>query len=486
MISMKKAARTARVALLLAGVAMTGTTIAQTASRVPVAKAPARKPPVRTTPTQPVAAQPSALQDDTVADSVVPDVGLNIPDNLQVFGKVDPNVRKPTAIVNSAIITGTDVDQRVALIKAANQLKFNEEDNRRLRTQILNQLIDETLQIQEAKASDVTIAAPEINQAFDGVAKNFKQTPAEFRVYLRQIGSSERSMKRQIEGELAWQRFLRRKVEPEVNVGTEEVKGVLARLEASRGTDEFHVQEIYLSAAPDRTEQVFGGMRQMIEKIQKNEAPFGYFARNFSEASTKAVDGDLGWIRGAQLPDSLTKAVLTMQPGQIAGPIEVPGGFSILYLVDKRQVLSANPRDARLALKQLTVRFPAGTTREGATARVASFATTVKAIRGCGDVAKAAADIGAEVVDSDAVRIGDLPPALQEIMLNLQIGEATPPFGSAADGVRALVVCGREEARGGQLPGMEQLQGQMEQARVNLRATQMLRDLRRDAIVEYR
>jgi peptidyl-prolyl cis-trans isomerase SurA len=422
----------------------------------------------------------------TVEDSAVPAVGLNIPDNMQVFGKVDPNVRKPTAIVNDTVITGTDVDQRVALIMAANPLKISDEDKIRLRTQILNQLIDEALQIQEAKANDVTIAPAQINSSFNSVAKNFQQTPEAFRAYLRKVGSSERSMKRQIEGELAWSGFLRRKVEPSVNVGEEEVAAILKRLQEAKGTEEYHVAEIYLSATPDRADQVFAAMRQMIEKIQKNEAPFGYFARNFSEASTKAVDGDLGWVRAAQLPESLSKAAATMQSGQIAGPIEVPGGFSLLYLVDKRQVLTADPRDARLALKQLTVTFPAGTTQAQATARVSTFATAVKEIKGCGDVAKIASTLGADVVDRDSIVIRELPAALQQILLQLQIGEATPPFGSAQDGVRALVVCGRDEPRNGELPRADQLQGQMEQQRVNLRAQQMLRDLRRDAIVEYR
>jgi peptidyl-prolyl cis-trans isomerase SurA len=48
------------------------------------------------------------------------------------------------------------------------------------------------------------------------------------------------------------------------------------------------------------------------------------------------------------------------------------------------------------------------------------------------------------------------------------------------------VMCGRDEPANGNLPRAEALQGQIEQQRVNLRAQQLLRDLRRDAIVEYR
>jgi peptidyl-prolyl cis-trans isomerase SurA len=48
------------------------------------------------------------------------------------------------------------------------------------------------------------------------------------------------------------------------------------------------------------------------------------------------------------------------------------------------------------------------------------------------------------------------------------------------------VLCGRDDTASAQLPGSEQIQSQLEQQRVNLRAQQALRDLRRDAIVEYR
>ncbi len=415
--------------------------------------------------------------------------GLDIPANLQIFGKLDPNIRKPTAIVNDTVITGTDVDQRVALIVAANETneaKLTPDDLERLKFQVLRQLIDETLQIQEAKSAEIVITPDEIDQSFVRVSKQFKRTPAQMIAYLRKVGSSERSLKRQIEGELAWQRYLRKRVEPFVNVGDEEVKSILARLEAKKGSEEYNVHEIYLSANSSDSQQRFATARQIIGDIQQGKQPFEYFARQFSEASTRAVNGDLGWVRADQLPATLAEAMQSMQVGQVAGPIEVPGGFSIIYLTDKRQVLTADPRDARLSLKQLTMKFPSGTTQQQATAMAGDFAKATQAIRGCGTVEKVAAGIGAEVVDNDTVRIRDLPPQLQEIILKLQVGQSTPPFGSAEQGVRALVLCGRDDPQTGELPRADQVQNQLEEQRVNLRAQQKLRDLRRDAVVEYR
>lgn len=422
----------------------------------------------------------------TVPDQQVPSTaGLDLPANLQIFGKQDPNVRKATAIVNQAVITGTDVDQRVAMIVAINKLELRPEDLDRLKLQVLRQLIDESLQIQEAKSNDIKITATEINQAYAGVARGQQRTPQQMADFLRSVGSSEASLKRQIEGELSWNRLLRRKVTPFINVSDEEVQAILDRLKAAQGTEEYNLREIYLSATPDREAQVRAAAQQMIEQM-RGGAPFEYFATNFSEASTRAVGGDLGWVKLAMLPPELQEATQQLGVGQIAGPIALPGGMSLLYLVDKRQVLTADPRDTRLALRQLTVKFPEGITQAEATQRAAAFQKATSAIRGCGDVDRVAKELNGEVVNNDAVRVRDLPGQLQDMMLALQVGQASPPFGNPKDGVRSLIVCGRDDPKGGSLPSAEAVQNQIEEQRVNLRAQRMLRDLRRDAIVEYR
>src|SRR5690606_6693998 len=128
-------------------------------------------------------------------------------------------------------------------------------------------------------------------------------------------------------------------------------------------------------------------------------------------ASTAAVGGDLGWIRLGVLPTELATVARQMQPGQMLGPVAIPGGFSIIYLIDKRQVLTADPRDAVLSLKQLSITFP-GMAVEEAEARLVDFNQRVQAMRGCGDVEPVAALIGAEVTSNDQFPVRQLPAAL--------------------------------------------------------------------------
>ena len=426
-----------------------------------------------------------ALAAQTVPDQGLPQTGLNLPDNLQIFGKADPNIRKPTAIVNEAVITGTDVDQRLALISALRGLRVPPEQMDQFRLQILRQLIDETLQIQEAANNKIEITPQELTQSYRRVAQNMQMTPEQLTEMLEKAGGSEQSMRRQIQGELAWNRVLQRQVEPNVNVSDAEVQAVIQRLEAAKGTEEYELSEIYLSANATSAPQIAQKASAMIDAMRQGQS-FEALAFTNSESTTRANGGKLGWVRGAMLPEPLARAAATMEVGQVAGPVEVPGGYSILFLNDKRQVLMADPRDAVLSLRQLTLNFPAGTTQAQASQTVANFAQGIQGINGCGGVQAAAQKLGADVVDNDAVRIRDLPPQLQDIMINLQVGQATPPFGSVDSGVRTLVLCGRDDARSAAAPSAERIQQGLEQERVNLRAQRMLRDLRRDAVVEYR
>jgi len=421
----------------------------------------------------------------TVPDNgEVPNTTLNVPSNVQLFGKAEPNVYRATARVNGEVITATDVDQRLALVLLANDGKLSPEERERVRVQVLRNLIDETLQIQEAKAAEVEVKPEEVNQRYALISQNFKRTPAQMSQYLKEHGSSDRSIKRQIEGELAWQRVLGRKITPFVNVGQEEVQSIIDRLNAAKGTAEYRLGEIYLSGTPETMPQTAENARKIIEQLRQGGS-FAAYARQFSEASTAAVGGDLGWIRAEQLPTQLAEPARELKVGQVAGPIEVPGGVSILVKVDERQVLTADPRDAVLSLKQLAVSFPAGTTQAQATPIVERFAEQTRAINGCGTAEGVAQKLGAEVVQNDNIRVRDLPAQLQGVILNLQIGQTTQPFGSLEDGIRVLVLCGRDDPNVGSGPNPDAIMAQLEEERINRRAQRYLRDLRRDAVVDY-
>ena len=409
---------------------------------------------------------------------------LRLPQNPEVFGTAIPSVVKATAIVNGYVITQTDVNQRLQLLAIANGSAIPPDERDRVAEQVLRNLIDETLEVQAAKDDKIDVKKADIDKTVARVAQGVKQTPQQLADYLEKNGSNIKSLRRQIEGEIAWERLQRDKIEDSVSVGDDEVKAVLAKLNASKGTEEYRVSEIFLSATPATQAQVLDNANKILAQL-RNGASFAGYARQYSVSSTASVGGDLGWIRPEMLPTPMADAVRQMPAGAISNPIPVAGGFSIIAVQDTRKFGLPDPRDAVLSLKQVSITFPKGTTREAAEPVVARFAEAARIVGGCGGADKLASEFHGDLVTSDGVKMRDLPPALQRLMVPMQVGQATQPFGSLDEGVRVLVICGRDQIDAS-APTYDDIYQQLNDQRVNARARRYLADLRRDAVIEFR
>ncbi len=418
-------------------------------------------------------------------NSAAPSNSLAIPQNVAILGQNSPNERTATAIVNGQVITGTDISERMALVTSASRNELTDADRQRLSMQVLRNLIDETLQIQAAIEQEIAPEQAEINETYARVAsQNFGEDLAAMDKYLKSVGSSAASLKRQIRGELSWSNLLRRNVRPFVNVSEEEVREILAQREADRGTEEYRIGEIYLSSTRENQQAVAANAQRIVEQLQQGGS-FVAYARQFSESSTASVGGDLGFVRLNTLPTAMANTARSMQTGQLVGPLEIPGGFVIMYLIDKRQLAMADPRDAMLSLKQISISLPQGTSEAAAAQQVEAFTKGVQGIQGCGAAEAAASTFGASVVTNDQIRARSLPEQLQQLVLGLQVGQSTPPFGSVEDGVRVLMLCGRDDPQAATGPSFEEVLRQLEDERVEKRAQRYLRDLRNDAYVDY-
>jgi len=418
------------------------------------------------------------------SDQPAPFLGRD-PQELVVLGKTDPAVRKATAMVNGDVITDTDLEQRLNLVIAANGGKVSDEERERLRLQVLRNLIDERLQIQEAKAKEITVENKDVDDTFGRVAKNFKKTAGDFDGYLRERGASATTLRQQIRAELAWNRLLRRKVEPFVNVGDDEVQQVIAQMEKSKGQEEYRVGEIFLAAAAGQDSAQMAVAQNIVAQVRQGGS-FVAYARQFSESASASTGGDLGWMRASQLPETERAALAAIKPGQISEPVHVSGGIAVMALVDKRQVLVADPENATLSLKQMSLEFKGNVSQELGQAAVAKLTAATKNLGGCGRVEAVGKEIGAQVSVNDQLRLKDMPDALRQLVAKMRIGEATPPFGSASEGVRVLVLCGRDDSAAPKPPTFDEVYSQMNDQRVGLAARRYLRDLRRDAIIDYR
>ena len=216
-------------------------------------------------------------------------------------------------------------------------------------------------------------------------------------------------------------------------------------------------------------------------------ASFPAYARQFSEASTAALGGDLGWVRPSSFPTSWPRWCRRCRSARSASRSPMPGGFSIIALADKRQILVADPRDARAQPDADVDRAcRPGPPRRRPRRAASSSARPPQAMGGCGGAAAAAAAIGAELVSNDQVRVRDLPPRAPADAARRSASARRRRRSARPSGVSVLVLCGRDDPQAASGPSFDQIYAQLERAAGQPPRAALSARPRRDAVIDYR
>lgn len=388
-------------------------------------------------------------------------------------------------LVNDEPLSSFDINQRLRLVIAVSGGVQSEQEFLKVREQVIRSMVDEQLQLQEAATVELEIAQSQLDEFFVRRAQGLNQTPEQLEQALLSIGSSKQTMQDQMEAEMAWSQLVQGRLGAFVSVSDEEVEAAIQRIYDNKGKFEYRLAEIVLLVdSPEQESVVKANAEELVERL-KNGASFPDVAQQLSASSSAAVGGDIGWIVADDLDGAYKEAVEKAAVGEVAAPIRTPGGYVILAVRDRRRILTADPLDAQLNLKQLFLPADQVTDAEAA----AKFELAVKDLHTrettCGQVTQYAEASGAdEQTEIGMLRVRDLKGPLRAAVQDTEIGKASQLM-KMEDGWRVLFVCDRQEPQV-QEPDFDAIYGQIEQQRLSMMARRYLRDLRRDAIIDYR
>ncbi len=246
------------------------------------------------------------------------------------------------AVVNDQIITISDVEDRVKLYSFSSDAKHNEQQLKALRYQVLNRLIDETLQLEEAKKIGIAINDTIVQSQFAKIAEGNKLSTDEMKKQFKKANININSLYDQIRAESAWGQLVQRKLRPKISISETDID---MRLETTHNTKEnqYLVAEIFLNTHKEgyKDKAVFKKASQIAEQIREG-AQFSLAAKEFSEAPGAASGGNLGWIKEGQVSAEIGDALSKMKKGQISNPVLSPKGYHIVLLRDIRHASDSN------------------------------------------------------------------------------------------------------------------------------------------------
>ena len=391
-------------------------------------------------------------------------------------------VQSIAAVVNDEVISVYDLDQRVNLLLVTARIADTPASRRRLRQRVLRGLIDEKLQVQEARRYNTSVTDSDVEQGIRVVEKQNNMKPGDLKRFLvsKRIGFDV--FVDRLRAEIAWTKLIGRRLRPSLRVGEDEIDEVEQQVTANKDEPAFLISEIFIpvDSAEDEADA-----RQTAERIVADVgqgARFAEMARQYSEGVTAFNGGEVGWVRPGQLAREVTDALMTLDK-RVSSPILTDAGFYVIELRDRRSL--SDPARATVTLKQIVLPLTQGASATEIANQRALAESIGASITSCSEVESVIASLESpESGDLGTLDVADLPREFQSVVRDLPIGRGSAPIVREAS-IHVIIVCDRKTDKI-EAPDRESIARALGSTRLSLMARRYLRDLRRDAIVEIR
>ncbi|EOI6459842.1 peptidylprolyl isomerase SurA [Vibrio cholerae] len=281
-------------------------------------------------------------------------------------------------IVNSGVILQSDVDSALKTIKAnAKQNKQPLPQETVLREQVLEKLIIDTLQQQEADRIGVKIDDNRLNEAIKEIAKNNQQTQEQLITSVAQEGLTYPEFREQVRKEMAASDARNALVRRRINILPAEVD-TLAELLAQEtdATVQYKISHIQLRVDDGQDKSAAETLANKLVNDLRNGADFAQMAYAYSKGPKALQGGDWGWMRKEEMPTIFADQIKMQNKGSIIGPFRSGVGFHILKIDDVKglETVAVTEVNARHILIKPTIIL----SDEGAQKQLNEFVQRIK------------------------------------------------------------------------------------------------------------
>jgi peptidyl-prolyl cis-trans isomerase SurA len=404
---------------------------------------------------------------------------------LALAGTCQAQETRIAAVVNNDIVTADDVNARLLLLMRSSGIPDTPQNRQQLQRRTLQQLIDEKLEIQEAKRYKVVADKNEVERALSNIETRNGMQKGGLDQYLKSAGIPRSTLADQVTASIVWNKVVEGRYSSDVSVSDNEVNDEITRLKADIGKPQSHVAEIFLAMDnPTQEPEVKSLADKLIQQIRAG-AQFPAVAQQFSQSPSAATGGDIGWVTPNQFGPPLDDAIAKMNPGEMSYPIRTTAGYYILYLVARRTPGQTSTDDTQLSLVEVVLPVAPNAPPPQQQKVMAQAQNVSNTAKSCEDMAKIAQEQAPQTsTQSPAVRAGDLPPDIKNIVLGLKVSEASKPLPTRG-GIGIIMVCKRTDPTAA-LPTQDQVYDELMHARLDQISRRYLRDLRRSAYVDIR
>jgi peptidyl-prolyl cis-trans isomerase SurA len=389
------------------------------------------------------------------------------------------------AVVNDEVISVFDLISRVRLVMLSSNIADSPETRQKIAPQVLRSLIDEKLQLQEAKRQSVTASDDELAKGLEQIEKQNNMRPGQLNEFLKTRNIDRGQLVDQLTASIVWAKLVKRQAAQSASISDDEIDEALKRVKEHAGEPQNRVAEIFL--AVDNPAQD-ADVRQVAERLtaqMKQGARFSAVARQFSQSATAAVGGDIGYVRPDQLAPELAKAVTALRPGELSPPIRTGGGYYLLLVLDRRTGGGGGAaQDPVFDIVQVVFPFAAQANEAAKRSAMAEAEAARGQAKDCDTMRKIGKQKAPQLSSEGKLTASQIAPEMRKVIEAMPIGQVSQPI-VQKNGVGVIMVCGKTAGGTGGLSRDDVAESILRQ-RFDTLARRYLRDLRRTAYVDVR
>lgn len=241
------------------------------------------------------------------------------------------------AIVNDDVITDSELDRAVQNVKiqiAAERL--SPPAPKKLRNQVLDQLINKKLQLQIAEQAKITISETEVDQFIKKIAKENNMSLDAFYKRVNEEGIPTKKYRRDMHDQLLLQKLQQQEVINRITITPQEIDSYLnSRAFNNSGTKEYHVEDILIPVTDNATQDEKNAAKTQaltVKAALKEGKHLAEIAASFRNTNHPLQSEDLEWKPLSDLPSLFAQEVVHMKTNELAGPLEAGNGYHLLNL----------------------------------------------------------------------------------------------------------------------------------------------------------
>ena len=385
------------------------------------------------------------------------------------------DIQAIAVIVNDEVISRYDVNQRVRLILVTSGIPATQENVKRIEEQAIKALIDEKIQIQEATKLEVPDTPDEINLMLDNIARGNQTTAEGILESITSQGVNSETLLNQIKSELLWNKIVRGRFGSYINISDEEVNIIYDRTIQNINNSQYDISEIFIGFEDESEEKEAKELTERLTEQLKNEIAFEPVAQQFSQAPSSGQGGFIGWVSEGQLDPDIISNIKNLEIGSVSNPIKTVNGYYIIKLNGKSEEGGKNPMKNQYDLISVSFNI-----EDKIMAK--DFSDNFLSCKRLDGLLENYNQKEVNVIGKRFLQ--ELPKELHKELLEKNAGNALSPRFSE-ENIDIILICDRKDDIGIQV-NRDVIEDNIYSQKMGMMSRRHLRDLRRDAVIEYR